>query len=500
MRTLFIIASFFLALCRLDAASPSLRYPIIPKPKKLIQADGRCRLHSPLQVTCEIEELKEFASYCFQCKEHDGAKLALILAPDQKIKPEGYRLEIMPAGITVTASDADGLFWGVQTLRQLRVGNGLDFPCCTIEDCPAFSYRGMHLDVVRHFFPVSFIKQYIDIISYYKFNTFHWHLTDDQGWRIEIKRYPELQKVAANRHETLVGHNNSFPKKYDKRVYGGFYTQDEIREVVAYAKERHITIIPEIEMPGHARAALAAYPELGCTGGPYKVATRWGIFEDVFCAGNDATFTFLEGVLTEVMELFPGEYIHIGGDEAPKKRWAGCLKCQKRIKQEGLKDEETLQSYFIYRIEKFLNSHGRTIIGWDEILEGGLAPNATVMSWRGTKGGIRAAELGHNVIMTPDTHLYFDHYQLLDPDGPLAIGGYTPLEKVYEFNPVPKGIDKKYILGAQANVWTEYMPTQADVLRMAFPRGLALAECLWTPKNSKNFYDFRVRLDRHRKP
>ena len=326
-------------------------------------------------------------------------------------------------------------------------------------------------------------------------NRFHWHLTEDQGWRIEIKRYPRLTEVGAWRNASQVGPYGD--QRFDSTRYGGFYTQDEVREIVAYAAARHITVIPEIELPGHARAALAAYPELSCTGQEQPVATGWGVFDDVYCAGNDSVFTFLEGVLDEVLALFPGEYIHIGGDECPKTRWHDCAKCQKRIETEDLADEHALQSYFIRRIEGYLNSRGRQIIGWDEILEGGLAPNATVMSWRGEAGGIAAAKAGHDAIMTPGTPCYWDHYQSKDPGEPHAIGGFNPVESVYLYNPVPAELstdEAKHILGAQANLWSEYVLTPEQAEYMILPRQLALAEVLWTgPRRSEGLPEFRVR-------
>ncbi|GAB3821660.1 family 20 glycosylhydrolase [Pontibacter rugosus] len=372
-------------------------------------------------------------------------------------------------------------------------------PAVSITDKPRYEWRGMHLDVVRHFFPVEFVKQYIDYLAMHKLNTFHWHLTDDQGWRIEIKKYPKLTEVGAWRDSTLIGHYWDLPQTYDNTRHGGFYTQEQIKEVVKYAQERYITVVPEIEMPGHAVAALAAYPELSCSGGPFKVEGKWGIFKDVFCAGNEQTFAFLEDVLTEVIALFPSKYIHVGGDESPKDRWKACAKCQQRMAQEGLKNEHELQSYFVQRMEKFVNSKGRQIIGWDEILEGGLAPNAAVMSWRGTKGGIAAAKQKHYVVMTPGTHLYFDHYQGDRELEPTAIHGYSPLSKVYAFEPTPAELSKEeqqYVLGAQANLWTEYIPTEEHVEYMVMPRMAALSEVLWTQENQKNWDDFKQRMQR----
>lgn len=421
---------------------------------------------------------------------------------------EGYLLTVTSKKIIVRAKSAIGLFYAVQTLRQLMPvevenqsvveGMQLSVPACEIKDEPRFVYRGMHLDVGRHLFPVASVKKYIDMIALHKMNTFHWHLTEDQGWRIEIKKYPKLTEVGAFREETLVGRGGKKPYVYDGKPYGGFYTQDEIKEIVEYARSRFVTIIPEIEMPGHALAALAAYPELSCTGGPFKVFPRWGVVDDVYCAGKEETFKFLEDVLTEVIDMFPGTYIHIGGDECPKTKWEKCPLCQKRIKDEGLKDERELQSYFVQRIEKFLMSKGRKLIGWDEILEGGLAPEATVMSWRGTEGGIAAAKLKHDVIMTPNKFVYLDYYQC-EPEGePLSIGGYVPLEKVYSFNPMPQELtteEQKYILGVQGNVWTEYIATPEHLEYMACPRMFAIAEIGWTPERLRDFDDFISRLD-----
>lgn len=414
---------------------------------------------------------------------------------------EGYKMQISPKSIHIFAANQAGIFYGLQSLYQLMLSDTtagpILIPTMEITDKPRFSYRGMHLDVGRHMFPTEFIKKYIDLLAFYKFNTFHWHLTEDQGWRIEIKKYPKLTEVGAWRNETLIGHGGKKPFEYDGKPYGGYYTQDEIREIVDYATRRQITIIPEIEMPGHSLAALASYPELACTPGPFEVATRWGVFNDIYCT-KDSTFEFLENVLLEVMDLFPSKYIHIGGDEAPKARWKECPTCQATIKREGLKDEHELQSYFIQRIEKFLNSHGRSIIGWDEILEGGLAPNATVMSWRGTDGGIAAARQKHDAIMTPGSHCYFDHYQANSETEPLAIGGFTTLEKVYSYNPVPDTLTKdeaSHILGAQGNVWTEYMETPEYVEYMVLPRMAALSEVNWS--GEKDWELFKKRIKEH---
>lgn len=416
------------------------------------------------------------------------------------VQPEGYQLNVSTQQIELLAHDAGGIINGIQTLRQLwqEAGNkSLTIAACAIKDYPRFAYRGMGLDVSRHMFPVSFIKKYIDLLALYKLNTFHWHLTDDQGWRIEIKKYPRLQTVAAFRSETIIGHKKQSPHRFDGKRYGGYYTQQEAKDIVQYAAQRNITVIPEIEMPGHALAALAAYPNLGCTGGPYKTATFWGVFEDVYCAGNDSTFIFLQNVLDEVMAIFPSPKIHIGGDECPKIRWEHCPKCQRRMKELNLKDEHDLQSYFVQRIERYLNSKGRNIIGWDEILEGGLAPNATVMSWRGEAGGIAAAKQQHDVIMTPESHFYFDYYQSLYAAEPIAAGGYTRLEKVYGYEPAATGLDSSlthFIKGIEGQAWSEYFTSTSQAEYMIFPRMLALAEVAWSPAKGKNYDSFLKRL------
>lgn len=486
-------------------------FQIIPKPTKLVAKEGRFAINH--QVGIDYGEafkvsanfLKDFIKSGSNI-DLDG-KASIHFVEDLTLSnPESYILDITPQYINIMASTDKGAFYAVQTLRQLLPtdfengtyrNSSVEIPSVHIEDKPQFSYRGMHLDVGRHMFSVENIKKNIDALAMLKLNTFHWHLTEDQGWRIEIKKYPKLQENAAYRPETLIGHYNSDPQQFDGKRYGGFYTQEQIKEVVDYAKMRHVTIIPEIEMPGHAQAAISAYPELGCTGDKIDAATKWGVFEDIFCP-KESTFEFLENVLNEVLELFPSEYIHIGGDEAPKNRWKQCSHCQELIKSEGLKDEHELQSYFITRIEAYLNKKGRQIIGWDEILEGGLAPNATVMSWRGTNGAVEAAKQHHNVIMTPTSHLYFDYYQSDGDKEPLAIGGFLPLEKVYAFNPVPEGLTQTeagYVLGAQANLWTEYIKTYQQVEYMVFPRILALSEVVWSNPIEKNYKMFVERVE-----
>jgi hexosaminidase len=504
------------------AAAAQDRPPLIPLPADISWGEGNFTLDGKtiLQMEGKDENWQLIGQYFRTMLRERGLSmerqtamtpsgiLEVVLDPGI-VGTEAYTIQVNPQKVRIAASHPAGAFYGIQTFRQLlphtfETSTALQpgiwkVPVVTIHDEPRFSYRGMHLDVGRHFFPVEFIKKYIDLLAMHKFNRFHWHLTEDQGWRIEIKKYPKLQEIAAWRKETLIGHYSNQPHQFDGKRYGGYYTQDEIREVVRYAAERQITIVPEIEMPGHALAALSAYPELACTPGPFEAATKWGVFDDVFCP-KENTFEFLEGILTEVMDLFPGAYIHIGGDECPKTRWKSCDHCQALIKKEGLKDEHELQSYFIRRIERLLNSKGRQIIGWDEILEGGLAPNATVMSWRGISGGIAAAKQGNKVIMTPTTHCYLDYYQAEAPDEPTAIGGFLPIEKVYHYEPVPEELtpeQAKLVLGAQGNVWTEYMSTSQQVEYMAFPRALALAELTWTPREAKNFDDFSLRLARH---
>lgn len=489
-------------------------YNIIPFPAQLNASHEKLDIPAELVIVNNDERCNEVAGFLKQYLEErkiksatstthqKNNKIVLQLINQESLGEEGYTLLINKNGIQLLANTPAGIFYAAQTLMQIlpqQPGSKLSLNYVQISDVPRFAWRGLHLDVSRHFFSVDFIKKYIDLMSMYKFNTFHWHLTEDQGWRIEIKKYPLLTEIGSKRKETILEKNFN-PYIGDNTPYEGFYTQEQIKEVVAYASSRHVTIVPEIEMPGHALAALAAYPQLGCTGGPYEVGTVWGVYDDVFCAGNDETFIFLENVLDEVLELFPSKYIHIGGDECPKTRWKTCTKCQNRIKKEGLHDEHELQSYFIRRIEKYLNAKDRNLIGWDEILEGGLAPNATVMSWRGEEGGIEAAKAGHDVVMTPGFAMYFDHYQGDPAQEPLAICCFTDLQKVYHYEPVPSRLNEeeaKHILGAQANVWTEYMKTSEHVEYMIFPRLLALSEVVWTNPARKNWTEFQQRIKLH---
>ena len=501
---------------------------VVPKPAKVKLLTGNFEMKEKMEISYPsgTPELIQIARlFADRMQIAGGPSLEIISqTKDSKKKPgiiltiktgqlpvEGYKLLVKKDNIYITGGSDAGIFYGIQTLLQLLpaevFGNGSSVssvkwivPCIEITDQPRYSYRGMHLDVSRHFFPKEFIKRYIDLMSMYKINTFHWHLTDDNGWRIEIKKYPKLMQIAAWRidHENLPWNERPAQQFGDRMTYGGYYSQDEVREIVAYAKERFVTIIPEIEMPGHSLEVLASYPQLSCTGGPFTVPSGncWPN-NDILCAGNDSTFTFLQDVLTEVIDLFPSKYIHVGGDEADKTRWKVCPKCQTRIKDEGLKDVKELQSYFIKRIEKFLISKNRKMIGWDEILEGGLAPEATVMSWRGIEGGISAAKQGHDVVMTPTSFCYFDYYQANPKTEPKAIGGMLTLKKVYSFEPTPRNLTReqtKHILGAQGNVWTEYIPTEAQAEYMAIPRMLALAEVVWSPKSQRNWTDFRTRI------
>ena len=501
------------------------KYNIIPYPQQLVSQSGEFVFNSNTRILCNLKQpeiLNLARQFTAQLNLVSGMNLNIVelSATDttnvvvfQNLtnaeSKESYRLNISSKTIRIISGSANGFFYGLQSLYQLMPSEVYSkkyveikkwfVPSVQIIDKPRFSYRGLHLDVCRHFFPVSFIKKYIDAMAIHKLNSFHWHLTDDQGWRIEIKKYPRLVDIGSKRAETLVGYYYSqYPQQFDNKPHKGYYTQEEAREIVAYAAERFITVIPEIEMPGHAVAALASYPYLSCRrDSTLKVATRWGVFPDIYCP-RDTTFRFLENVLTEIMAIFPSKYFHIGGDECPKERWKACPDCQAKIKKEGLKDENGLQSYFIHRIETFLNSKGRKIIGWDEILDGGLAPNATVMSWRGTRGGIAAAKAGHDVIMTPGATCYFDHYQADPVSEPVSIGGYLPLSMVYNYEPVPvelTTIEAKHIWGAQANLWTEYISTTEHAEYMAFPRVSAMAEVLWSNKTNCNWDSFRKRMD-----
>jgi hexosaminidase len=500
---------------------------IIPQPAEVIMGTGTHSFKTPLQIVYD-EAAKKSAEFLSEYLEK-FYRVQTDLSPSSATNRDAYYITLMTGPVEHEGSyelkidknlsitgDPAGVFYGVQTLLQLfppHISNNLiQLPYLTIKDHPRFGYRGLHLDVARHFMPIDFIKKYIDYIAYHKMNYFHWHLTEDQGWRIEIKKYPNLTRVGGWRNGTIRGR---YPGSgSDNTKHGGYYTQEEIKEIVKYAADRYIIVVPEIEMPGHSSAAIAAYPYLSCfpaestkiPGNMISDASKnakgklvqetWGVFEDVFCAGNDSTFQFLQNVLDEVVALFPGKYVHVGGDECPKANWKRCPMCQQRIKDNRLKDEHQLQSYFIHRMEKYLNSKGKTLIGWDEILEGGLAPNAIVMSWQGEKGGIEAAKQKHEVIMTPLDNVYLNLSQSENEDS-LVFGGYLPVDKVYNYEPIPAALsqeESKYVLGAQANIWTEYMNNPTIVEYMLFPRFSALSEVLWSAKEKKNWVSFEKRL------
>lgn len=508
------------------AGSYAQTVSIIPQPVSLQQHKGSFVItkNTVLVVTDGGDEpsasffnnyLKQVYGFQLPVKNKAAAN-SIVLTTRKFIQApavEGYDLSSGPQGVRIEGDSYAATFQGIQTLIQLlpvQKSASLKIASVTVKDAPRFAYRGMHLDVGRHFFPIAFIKKYIDYLALHKMNYFHWHLTDDQGWRIEIKKYPRLTQIGGFRNGTIIGRYPGTGN--DEQRYGGYYTQDEIRDIVAYAAQRFITVVPEIELPGHASAAIAAYPILSCfpsestqhpadcawagdTTGK-QVQQTWGVFDDVFCAGKETTFSFLQDVMDEVMELFPGKLLHVGGDECPKSNWKRCPQCQQRMRDNNLKDEHELQSYFIQRMEKYLNGKGRSIIGWDEILEGGLAPNAAVMSWRGEDGGITAAKQKHNVVMTPGGWMYFDHTQSEQEDS-VTIGGFTTIQKVYSYEPIPAALtadEGKYILGAQANLWTEYIKNPRKVEYMVFPRMSALSEVQWSSKENRNWDSFEKRL------
>ena len=470
---------------------------------KILYPEGNEKMQRNAKFLAEY--LKTATGRDFSIEAGTEGKNAIVLALGSEVEnPEAYQLKVTDQGVTITAPTEAGVFYGIQTLRKsLPIAQGADvaLPAVEIKDAPRFGYRGAHFDVSRHFFTIDEVKTYIDMLTLHNMNRLHWHITDDQGWRLEIKKYPKLTEIGSQRSGTVIGRNSG---EYDNTPYGGFYTQEQAKEIVDYAAERYITVIPEIDLPGHMLAALTAYPELGCTGGPYEVWRQWGVADDVLCAGNDQVLKFIEDVYSELIDIFPSEYIHVGGDECPKVRWEKCPKCQARIKALGLKSdknhskEERLQSFVINHIEKFLNDHGRQIIGWDEILEGGLAPNATVMSWRGESGGIEAAKQKHDVIMTPSKWMYIDHGQGAVETEPIAIRFGLPLEKTYSYDPkspkIPENL-RHHVLGAQCNMWTEYAVTPEYTEYLLYPRMLALAELDWTPKEKKDYNSFTRRLD-----
>lgn len=502
------------------AAGQTADFNIIPRPQQVnVSNDAPFTLSAKTVISLgtNSQNMKRnanmLASYIEQAtgirpavgKSKNGT--AIVLTIDKTIaNAEGYKLDADAKQIRIAGASAAGVFYGIQTLRKsLPLVNGkaskVSIPAVHIADAPRFAYRGTHLDVSRHFVTADSVRQFIDMLALHNINRFHWHLTDDQGWRIEIKKYPLLTQIGSKRAQTVIGHNSG---KYDGKPYSGFYTQKQIRDIVKYAADRYITIVPEIDLPGHMQAALAAYPDMGCTGGPYEVWQKWGVSDNVLCAGNNKTLTFIDNVLKEITKLFPSKYIHVGGDECPKTQWQKCPKCQARIKalnleaKDGHSAEERLQSYIITHASNYLKSLGRNTIGWDEILEGGLAEGATVMSWRGESGGIAAAKQHHDVVMTPNSYLYFDYYQSLDKaNEPLAIGGYLPLETVYSYEPMPKELtadEARHIIGVQANIWTEYMPTFKQMQYMALPRLAALSEVQWSQPALKDYTSFTNRL------
>ena len=502
-----------LCLSMLSAHAADANYNVVPLPKSVVMAKGLpFNLTNATTIVYEgtNPEMKRNARFLSEyiqqasgiktavLDKRDKKAAAIVLTIDPKVAgAEAYRLSVNNKQVTIAASTPAGVFYGIQTLRKSlpvqTTGEAITLPAVTVADAPRFGYRGMMLDCARHFFPLSFVKKFIDILAMHNMNVFHWHLTEDQGWRLEIKSHPELTTKSSMRSGTVIGHNATVD---DSIPHGGFYTQQEAREIVEYARQRHITVIPEIDMPGHMLAALAAYPELGCTGGPYEVGHRWGVYKDVLCLGKESTYKFVQDVIDEVVDIFPAKYFHIGGDESPTVMWEKCPKCLQKAKDENT-DIKHLQQYFTNRVEKYLNSKGKSIIGWDEILEGKINQSATIMSWRGVEPGLKAAKQGHDVIMTPSSHVYFDHYQAKDTKHePDAIGGCSPVEKVYSYEPLPDTLSaeaKNRIKGVQANLWTEYIPFTTQAEYMVLPRMAALAEVQWTPVAKKNFDDFSKR-------
>lgn len=518
-----ILSCFIITLALISCSTESKRadYRVVPLPKTITESPDEkaftlspdvsiCYLSSQKELQKEADFLSEYINdilgYSLKTVSSEGVEsraINLSIDPTLFNNDNEYQIIVNEDNIKIIGSNASSVFHGIQTLRKSlpfdAKGENVGMPAAVITDYPRFGHRGMMLDVCRHIFTLDSIKQFIDVMALHNMNKFHLHLTDDQGWRMEIKKYPELTQVGAWRSGTKIGKTET----YDSIRYGGYYTQEELRELVQYAADRHITIIPEVDLPGHQLAALTTYPELGCTGGPYEVWRQWGVSEDVICAGNEDAMTFLEDVLLEVMDVFPSEYIHIGGDECPKTRWEQCPKCQAKIKELGFKDDDKftaeayLQSYVMTRMEKFIEDHGRKVIGWDEVLEGGLGPNVTVMSWRNSEAGKEAAQQKHDVIMTPCSHLYFDYYQTDDTDNePIAIGGYIPVSKVYEFEPIPSGLsdeEAKHILGPQANLWTEYIKDMKTVFYRILPRMDAISEVQWVMPEQKDYDDFLKR-------
>ena len=532
MKKIFVLISVMTMFLTTSVQAQTARYDIVPLPRNIalqqapgfvlsektaiVYADGLAREAQFLKEYVEEMTQLQLSVRPYAKKGDAKGNIVLSIAAPAKKKPlvepneEAYTLTVSAKGVQLSGQTTAAVFRGIQTLRKSlpvvrdsEAATQVALPAVVIQDEPRFAYRGMHLDCSRHFFPIDFVKKYIDLIALHGMNKFHWHLTDDQGWRFEVKKYPKLTTIGGWRTGTVVGRNTPID---DGIRHGGFYTQEECRDIVRYAAERHITVIPEIDMPGHMVAALAAYPEFGCTGGPYEVEHKWGVFADVLCPGKEQTFRFVEDVLAEVIDVFPSEYIHIGGDECPRDRWKKCELCQKRIQQEGLQAEgkqsaeDHLQGYFTKRVEQFLHTKGKRLIGWDELLGCNVDNTSTIMSWRGAEPGAKAAKLGHDVIMTPNKPMYFDHYQTDKRDGePLSIGGNSPSEAVYAFEPVAADLspeEAKHILGVQANVWAEYIYSTQHVEYQILPRMAALAEVQWLQPEQKNFEAFRERATR----
>ena len=512
----FVLTSMAVSVNQTDLTA---KYEVVPLPREIVMQKGEgFVLNQQVVIVAEDGRLTRNAEFLREYLREEmlmdvaiGKKAAkekaIVLRLNEKMtEPEGYRISVNRKRVTIEGLTPQGVFYGIQTLRKSVSGlkGEAILPAAVIEDAPRFGYRGMHLDVARHFFGVAFVKKYLDAMAMHNMNRFHWHLTDDQGWRVAIDRYPKLVEEGSVRGYTVLGRNSAIN---DGTPYGGSYTKEELKEIVSYAQERYITVIPEIDMPGHMLGALKAYPELGCTGGPYEVEGHWGVFDDILCAGKEETFQFVEGVLTELMEIFPSEYIHIGGDEAPKVRWEQCQRCQQRIKELGLKAdgnqkaEARLQGYFTKRVEAFLNSHGRKLIGWDELMESDVNESATIMSWRGVKGGLAASQKGHDVIMAPTSHCYFDYYQTKDHEWgePFSFANLITVETTYGLDPAPETLSaeaRKHILGAQANLWTEYVTCESQAFYQVLPRMGALSEVQWVMPEQK---DFKVFVERERR-
>ncbi|MBR8536212.1 family 20 glycosylhydrolase [Carboxylicivirga sediminis] len=511
--------------CRMASEDVIQPVNIIPQPNSITYEEGEFQINAQTRLVYKgLDKIitRSIIRFKNQLAVSSGIELELSdqtptdnyilfqLSKQLNDNTEGYEIKIEPNYIHINASSDKGLFYAIQTVKQLLppsiesklITDNVNWtiPCLHIIDYPQFAYRGLNIDVARHYFPVEFIKKQLDILASYKINTFHWHLTDDQGWRLEIKKYPKLTDVGSRRAMTLIGHGANPPFQYDNKPYGGYYTQDDVKAIVEYAKERHITVIPEIELPGHSLAALAAYPQLGCIGGPYEVATRWGVFEDVICPGKESSYAIIEDILTEVADLFPGQYIHIGGDECSKIRWRNCKHCQARMKANELKDENALENYFIKRVQSIVKKLGKQMVGWNEIMTDPSLTDATIVMWQDDIDIKQAIKNNNNFIKSSANYLYFDHYQASPQDHPLAIGGYTPLSDVYHYQPLPAGIDsneQQNFIGVQANCWTEYMPDEEKFEFMLYPRLCAFAEVAWSEQQQKNWPEFRRKLETH---